>query len=70
MFAPGATTAAVSPPPRRQRGDDHVGHTAGHHRPGHHLTGIAFALAGIRHSIRGRRDALVAALPLVLSTSN
>lgn len=33
------------------------------------FSGIAFALARIRHSIRGRRDAFVAALPRVLSTS-
>lgn len=31
------------------------------------FSGIAFALARIRHSISGRRDALVLALPLVLS---
>ncbi len=31
------------------------------------FSGIAIALARIRHSIRGRRDALVAGLPRVLS---
>ncbi len=34
------------------------------------FSGIAFALARIRHSIRGRRDALVAALPRVLSANH
>lgn len=34
------------------------------------FTGIAFALARIRHSIRGRRDAFVVALPRVLSTNH
>lgn len=33
------------------------------------FSGIAFALARIRHDIRSRRDALVSALPVVLSTT-
>lgn len=34
------------------------------------FAGIAFALARVRHNIRGRRDALVAALPRILSTNH